>query len=251
MRCKWGSEKCRCIGYDGVPGSSNVTIAGEQVPYPADAGASCNAWDAKNHPDCQGDKPAAWCKKAWCYVDPCECQLEVPPKTSSYLPEGRGNGKPMYFSYAACGAEDEYTKGNAEACVNQKVESNCTKLVTCAWTGQQCLGKELVQVCSGAAPLGLLGSLGALLALIMHKPVRPRARPSSAPREEREDAERHMQLLLQQEKEEQRQADELQEKLEEEKKELEETLGNNDVSAIQVEMFEITGLVVMMFSSCS
>ena len=52
---KWGNEKCRCIGYDGVPGSTNVTINGEEMPYPADAGASCSAWDAKNHPDCKGD----------------------------------------------------------------------------------------------------------------------------------------------------------------------------------------------------
>lgn len=29
--------------------------------------------------------------------------------------------KPVYFSYAACGMDDEYTKGNDEACVNQKV----------------------------------------------------------------------------------------------------------------------------------
>ena len=75
----------------------------------------------------KGEKAAAWCKKAWCYVDPCECQLEVPPKTSTYLPKGRGNGKPIYFSYAACGAEDEYTTGNVEACVNQEAEGNCTK----------------------------------------------------------------------------------------------------------------------------
>lgn len=27
---KWGNEKCRCIGYDGVPGSANVTIAGKE-----------------------------------------------------------------------------------------------------------------------------------------------------------------------------------------------------------------------------
>lgn len=58
--------------------------------------------------------------------------------------------------------------------------------------------------------------------------------------EERQRAERHMQQLLQQEKEEKRQADELREKLEEEK-ELEETLRSNNVTAIQVEMFEITG----------
>ena len=32
-----------------------MTINGEEMPYPADAGASCSAWDAKNHPDCKGD----------------------------------------------------------------------------------------------------------------------------------------------------------------------------------------------------
>eukprot|EP00435_Cladocopium_sp_Y103_P007149 s624_g2.t1 len=164
---KWGSQKCRCIGYDGAPGRSNVSINGAAVPYPAEAGASCEAWDEKNHPDCLGDKPAAWCKMSWCYVDPCECQLEVPPKTSSYLPKGRGNGKPIYFSYAACGAEDEYTKGNEEACVNQDVESNCTKLEKCAWTGKQCLGKELVEVCSSANSVGLFGLLGAVAAGLM------------------------------------------------------------------------------------
>lgn len=61
--------------------------------------------------------------------------------------------------------------------------------------------------------------------------------------EERQRAERHMQQLLQQEKEEKRQADELREKLDEEEKELEETLRSNNVTAIQVEMFEITGWV--------
>ena len=36
----------------------------QELPYPADAGSTCEAWDAKNHPDCKGDKAAAWCKKA-------------------------------------------------------------------------------------------------------------------------------------------------------------------------------------------
>ncbi|CAK9027143.1 unnamed protein product [Durusdinium trenchii] len=162
---KWGDEKCRCIGYDGAPGSANVTINGSEIPYPAETGGSCDAWDAKRHPDCQGSKAAAWCSKAWCYVDPCECQLAVPPKTSSYLPSGKANGKPVYFSYAACGMDDEYTKGNDEACVNQKAEANCTKLEKCAWTGEQCLGKELVQVCSGAAAQTIFAGLVAMLTL--------------------------------------------------------------------------------------
>ena len=41
----------------------------QELPYPADAGSTCEAWDAKNHPDCKGDKPAAWCKKArWVWM---------------------------------------------------------------------------------------------------------------------------------------------------------------------------------------
>lgn len=47
------------------------------------------------------------------------------------------------------------------------VASHALRLEKCAWMEQQCLGKELVEVCSAAPALGLLGSLGALLALIM------------------------------------------------------------------------------------
>ncbi|CAJ1406484.1 unnamed protein product [Effrenium voratum] len=160
---KWGNEKCRCIGLDNVPGAANVSIAGKEVPYPADAGATCDIWDAKRHPDCTGDKPPEWCKQAWCYVDPCECQLEETPKTSSYLPKGFGNGKPVYFSYAACGADDAFTKSNPTACVNQKSSGNCTKLEKCAWAEEKCVGKELVEVCGGAGRAA--ASLLALLAL--------------------------------------------------------------------------------------
>ena len=44
------------------------------------------------------------------------CMSVSPAK--SWRPKKR---KPIYFSYAACGAADEYTKGNDEACVNQEV----------------------------------------------------------------------------------------------------------------------------------
>ncbi|CAE7632094.1 GST1 [Symbiodinium necroappetens] len=103
---KWGKKSCRCVGYDGTPGTVNVTIDKKELKYPADTGATCESWDAKRHPDCAGDKPAGWCKQEWCYVDPCECDLDVPPKTSSYLPSGMVNGKPVYFSYATCGTSD-------------------------------------------------------------------------------------------------------------------------------------------------
>jgi len=39
-------------------------------------------------------------------------------------------------------------------------------LEKCAWTGKQCLGKELVEVCSSASSLGLLGLLGAVAQLM-------------------------------------------------------------------------------------
>ena len=89
------------------------------------------SWDAKRHPDCAGDKPAGWCKQEWCYVDPCECDLDVPPKTSSYLPSGMVNGKPVYFSYATCGTSDSYSatnsrchQGNFRGCVGLRCRSD-------------------------------------------------------------------------------------------------------------------------------
>ncbi|CAE7552594.1 GST1 [Symbiodinium natans] len=73
---KWGKASCRCVGYEGAPGTVNITLNKKEVQYPTDTGATCESWDAKTHPDCTGDKPADWCKQAWCYVDPCECDLD-------------------------------------------------------------------------------------------------------------------------------------------------------------------------------
>ena len=42
-------------------------------------------------------------RQAWCYVDPCECQLAVPPKTSSYLPSGKANGRLILLSMSEQG----------------------------------------------------------------------------------------------------------------------------------------------------
>mmetsp|Transcript_304 Transcript_304/g.642 ORF Transcript_304/g.642 Transcript_304/m.642 type:complete len:332 (+) Transcript_304:49-1044(+) len=153
---KWGKEKCRCVGYDGTPGTVNVTIDKKELKYPADTGATCESWDAKRHPDCVGDKPADWCKQEWCYVDPCECELDVPPKTSSYLPSGMVNGKPVYFSYATCGTSDSFSATNKESCVFQKSQDNCTKLEKCAWDGKACLGKDIVKTCSAHSGAGAM-----------------------------------------------------------------------------------------------
>jgi len=159
---KWGAENCRCVGIGPQPGTTKVTIKGKLVDFPADTGATCHAWEADNHPDCSGKSPPSWCNQAWCYVDPCSCKLATPPKTSSYLPDSNYQGKPVYYSYASCGGTDSYTSGRKEACVNQKSSGDCGKLDKCAWTGKECLGKELVDVCKSGT-----WSLKAIMALAL------------------------------------------------------------------------------------
>jgi len=158
---KWGHEDCRCIGFAPQPGTMKVKIEGKKVAFPADTGGQCKAWEKDNHPECKGSSPPSWCNQAWCYVDPCKCKTAVPPKTSSYVPESNYQGRPVYYSYEACGGTDSWTASkHDEACVNQKDTGACNNLSKCAWDGKQCLGKELVEVCSGALGLKAFVLLG-------------------------------------------------------------------------------------------
>jgi len=150
-----GSHSCRCTGFRDSPGTIDVQIGGgKTLEYPAEIGSTCTAWDDTRHPDCTGDgeKPS-WCGQKWCFVDPCSCNLEVPPKTSSYLPDSTFQGRKIYYSYATCGGKDSWTAENHKAaCVNQKSEDGCGKLEKCAWTGTKCLGEELVSECGLKKP---------------------------------------------------------------------------------------------------
>jgi len=148
-----GNPKCRCIGFAGVSGTTEITFenAGgdrdSKGEYPADFGATCSAWDSNRHPECEGDKPPSWCEANWCYVDPCECDLpdDLVPKISAYLPDATFTGKNLYYSYETCGSKDTWTtKYNVNACVNQQSESECGQHTRCAWDGNRCLGMELV-----------------------------------------------------------------------------------------------------------
>lgn len=153
----WGHEDCRCVGFAPQPGTMKVNIDGKQVDFPADTGGKCNAWELNRHPKCKTDQPGGpptWCHEKWCYVDPCKCRMGVPPKTSSYVPDANYQGRPVYYSYSACGGTDTWTDDeHGAACVNQKDEKACGKLSKCAWTGRECLGKELVELCSSATAL--------------------------------------------------------------------------------------------------
>jgi hypothetical protein len=165
---QWGHENCRCVGIGPQPGNVKVDIEGKKADFPADTGSTCKAWEEGNHPECKGASPPSWCSQSWCYVDPCSCKQATPPKTSSYLPDSNYQGKPIYYSYATCGGTDSYTAAEHKtACVNQKTSEECGKHSKCAWDGKTCLGKELVQVCSGAwLPTTIMALALPLLGLI-------------------------------------------------------------------------------------
>jgi len=148
-----GVPECRCVGFEHREGTIPVAIGDGKIDYPAEIGGSCQAWDQDRHPSCRGDKAPEWCHQTWCFVNPCECGLEVPPKVSGYLPKVTFRGRPLYFSYAACGNKDSYTESEyKDACVNQKSEADCTGKEKCGWTGSVCKGKDLIEAC--AAPVG-------------------------------------------------------------------------------------------------
>jgi len=153
-----GSPGCRCIGFDNIPGSTDIRIGKQVVSYPAEIGGTCRSWDADLHPECKKGEPESWCQHKWCYVDPCSCDLPEVPKVTMYLPEASFTGKSLYYSYETCGSPDTFTKKwNLEACVNQQDKERCEVLKKegghnkCAWTGTRCLGAELVThpLCTG------------------------------------------------------------------------------------------------------
>lgn len=151
---EYGTSGCRCIGIDNSPGTTMVKIGeGKRMRYPAEVGGECKAWDEDRHPDCQGDDAPSWCKSNWCFVDPCSCDHAVPPKLSVYLADATFQGRPIYYSYATCGAKDTWTSSeNKAACVNQATSKACGEMEKCAWDGKRCLGKDLVKVCGKDEP---------------------------------------------------------------------------------------------------
>lgn len=117
----WGNPKCRCRGYSGIKGtivvSEDTTDSNKQeFKYPGDLGSRCEAWDLNSHPSCQkGDKPE-WCSSKWCYVDPCECEVDKVGKVGTRAPPEEApiggllaSGKPLYMSYATCGYTNSFS----------------------------------------------------------------------------------------------------------------------------------------------
>lgn len=147
-----GKDECKCIGIDGLTGTTNFTLGSKQVHFPAEAGAKCEAWDLENNPVCSGGhkEVPAWCTRRWCFVDPCACSLASPPSQSRYIPFANVDGKAVYYSYDTCSNDDFWTAENdGHACVNQKTEAHCLASEKCGWDTitKTCLGKDLLHDC--------------------------------------------------------------------------------------------------------
>lgn len=151
VRLQHGRGACPCVGIDNLQGHYTATLDGHVVKYPAETGSSCGAWENGRHPDCQND-PAEWCRQRWCYIDPCNCNLEILPKLSKT--GVKYQGMPAYWSYDTCGSEDKYTKtAPADACSTKTSYGECTKLAKCGWDGKRCSGKELVSSCKAGSEI--------------------------------------------------------------------------------------------------
>jgi len=152
----YGKGKCPCVGIDNLKGEMSLQFDEHYIKYPIETGASCEKWEDDRHPDCKAgtelhnDVPA-WCNQKWCYVDPCNCDIEVLPKQTILGIEYQGS--PAYWSYDTCGGKDAFSEGRKDACVNQGSEADCSKLEKCAWDGKQCGGKEAIQTCKDANKL--------------------------------------------------------------------------------------------------
>ena len=58
------------------------------------------------------------------FVDPSDMPRIPMQATFEWSKDAQRLRKPIYYSYAACGAEDEYSGNITEACVNQEARSS-------------------------------------------------------------------------------------------------------------------------------
>jgi hypothetical protein len=158
----YGEDDCACVGLHGRDvGKAFMYIDDEtMVQYDANVGSSCHDWEMDAHPECKkdGEKPS-WCSSKWCFVDPCKCKAKTPPRVvmdaNSHM---QFQGKVAFWSYDTCGNEDTWTSSHKGMyCVTQKTEEDCKKMKKCAWSGTECLGKALVDVCEMQKETGELG----------------------------------------------------------------------------------------------
>ncbi|CAK0808651.1 unnamed protein product [Prorocentrum cordatum] len=121
---RYGSPGCPCIGVDYIKGEKEVRhhhVDGKSN-YAAESGSSCSTWDHAEHPMCKGDNQPDFCGQQWCYVDPCDCDIEVPPKPSIYMDKATYQGHRVHYSYHTCGGVDTWTPDEKKAQARENVE---------------------------------------------------------------------------------------------------------------------------------
>jgi len=149
---RYGKSRCPCVGIDNLEGYYATNIDYYHVQYPIEAGSSCYPWDLASHPDCRDGGGPDWCSQRWCYVDPCDCELEELPRLTKTGVEYQGS--PAYWSYETCGFLDLYSEMmSPDACVVQKTQAACSKHSKCAWDGKRCGGKRALETCNKASQL--------------------------------------------------------------------------------------------------
>ena len=80
-----GRSSCRCLGTNLQEAQSAdsetpfpfvaAKINGKSVRYPANYGERCQVHAEPGFAECEGAYPAPWCRRAWCFVDPCACDV--------------------------------------------------------------------------------------------------------------------------------------------------------------------------------
>jgi len=152
MSSHYGKDSCPCVGIENLKGYYATQESFYHVQRSSETGATCQAWDDGKHPKCREEPTPAWCKQSWCYVDPCNCHLDVLPKQTIVGVDYQGT--PAYWSYNTCGGMDFFSADmSPEACVMQKDQGQCSSKPKCAWNGKQCVGKELIETCTAATKL--------------------------------------------------------------------------------------------------
>jgi hypothetical protein len=99
----YGDSACPCVGINGLEGYTDVIISNKMYSnlYPADIGTNCSNWDADKYPEkCTKENPESWCNQKWCYVDKNNCAVST--DQSTYLPQGKFQGRNLFYSNATC-----------------------------------------------------------------------------------------------------------------------------------------------------
>lgn len=157
-----GNSNCPCVSVDfpsnatdvsgnvlvefalpGGTGTTQVTSA-----YQRSVGSYCHAWDDGAHPQCQGTVKPVWCSQNWCYVDLCNCNLDVLPTHNQYVAGTSYDGRTSFYSYRTCGEVDSYSATeNPLACPTQRSEYECSTQSQCVWTDLGCAHSDIVSQC--------------------------------------------------------------------------------------------------------